>query len=164
MFNNDISIKQVMSGDELQFGLFDQLLFFVLCCSRLVEFNLLCKSLYLELEFDSRCCWWNSHKQRQINRIDIDGWLSTIDIPFLYQSLVRHKSAIHSIIHTRRAPSPTHIGKLIIHISWQSSFEWRTRRWDDEAHVGFIDDDGRRKLIRYWLARVMEGTETKINN
>lgn len=86
--------------------------------------------------------------------IDIDGWLSTIDIPFPYQSLVRHKSAIHSIIYTRRAPSPTHIGKLIIHTSWQSSFEWWTRRWDDEdehAHVGFIDDDGRRELIRYWL-------------
>lgn len=48
------------------------------------------------------------------NKPDIDGWLSTIDIPFLYQSCVRHKSAIHSIIHTRTSLSTYthHIGQI----------------------------------------------------
>lgn len=69
MFNNDISIKKVMSGMSCSL---DCLIDFVLCCLRLVEFDLLCKSLYLELEFDSRWWWWcsvveftNSHEQRK---------------------------------------------------------------------------------------------------
>jgi hypothetical protein len=80
-------------------------------------------------------------------------------------SVACHTQKCHSLnhLHSQSSNQLTHGSHRQINHSYFTTVILGVERDEDEhVQVDFIDDDGRRKLIRYWLVDVWE--KNKVNN